>query len=238
MGRPTPRRAGGGRPTSCPTWSRTTSYRQLDFNKPVRESAAIRSIVKGYLCPSDTRRRAAFAVPDAFGTPSPRRRRRSYAACCGGDESGTDRRDGPGHLLPQQPDARSPTSPTGRATRSWRGTRLVQRQRHLGRGRSTRRLPARPAEPLSGQRGRLLSRGDPGRCSTRTSTTPRPTPTAGWTTPPVATRAGRTSRSPTAPCDSSEACRAITRTAVTPPDGMIFQAMGTRANGEVAPNDY
>jgi prepilin-type N-terminal cleavage/methylation domain-containing protein/prepilin-type processing-associated H-X9-DG protein len=64
-------------------------YRQIDFTQPVQNSPAGQAVVKAYLCPSDVTPAAAFAVPDAFGVPVAQAAPCSYAACVGGDESGT-----------------------------------------------------------------------------------------------------------------------------------------------------
>jgi prepilin-type N-terminal cleavage/methylation domain-containing protein/prepilin-type processing-associated H-X9-DG protein len=63
--------------------------RQLNFSKSVETSPAIQMMVKVYLCPSDVAPTAGVPVPDAFGTPVALAAPSSYAACCGGDESGT-----------------------------------------------------------------------------------------------------------------------------------------------------
>lgn len=65
-------------------------FRQLNFNRPVQQSAAIQTAVKLYLCPSDLPPASAFPVTDAFGAPVTRAAPSSYAACVGGDESGTN----------------------------------------------------------------------------------------------------------------------------------------------------
>jgi prepilin-type N-terminal cleavage/methylation domain-containing protein/prepilin-type processing-associated H-X9-DG protein len=64
-------------------------YRQFDLNQPVQNSPAIRTVVKVYLCPADLTPGAAFAVPDAFGNTVALTAPSSYAACLGGDESDT-----------------------------------------------------------------------------------------------------------------------------------------------------
>jgi prepilin-type N-terminal cleavage/methylation domain-containing protein/prepilin-type processing-associated H-X9-DG protein len=64
-------------------------YRQLNFNQPVQKSPAIQTMVKGYLCPSDLVPPAAFPVPGPFGNTVAVAAPSSYAACVGGDESGT-----------------------------------------------------------------------------------------------------------------------------------------------------
>jgi prepilin-type N-terminal cleavage/methylation domain-containing protein/prepilin-type processing-associated H-X9-DG protein len=64
-------------------------FRQLDFSRPVQSSAGIRTMVKVYVCPSDLAPPAAFPVTDAFGATLALAAPSSYAACAGGDESGT-----------------------------------------------------------------------------------------------------------------------------------------------------
>jgi prepilin-type N-terminal cleavage/methylation domain-containing protein/prepilin-type processing-associated H-X9-DG protein len=66
-------------------------FRQLNFKQPVQNSPGIQVIVKIYLCPSDQTPGSAFSVPDAFGNPLALAAPSSYAACVGGDE--TDTRD-------------------------------------------------------------------------------------------------------------------------------------------------
>jgi prepilin-type processing-associated H-X9-DG protein/prepilin-type N-terminal cleavage/methylation domain-containing protein len=65
-------------------------HRQIDFNQPVQNTPAGRTMVKPYLCPSDILPAAAFTVPDDFGNPLAQAAPSSYAACVGGDESGPD----------------------------------------------------------------------------------------------------------------------------------------------------
>jgi prepilin-type N-terminal cleavage/methylation domain-containing protein/prepilin-type processing-associated H-X9-DG protein len=62
-------------------------YRQLNLGQAVQNSAAIQAVLKVYLCPSDLTPSAAFPVPDAFGNTVAAAAPSSYAACCGGDES-------------------------------------------------------------------------------------------------------------------------------------------------------
>ncbi len=64
-------------------------YRQLDFRRPVPMSPAIQTLVKTYLCPSDLLPATAFVLPDPFGSPVTLGAPASYAACVGGDESDT-----------------------------------------------------------------------------------------------------------------------------------------------------
>jgi prepilin-type N-terminal cleavage/methylation domain-containing protein/prepilin-type processing-associated H-X9-DG protein len=64
-------------------------YRRLNLGLPVENSPAIGTPIKTYLCPSDLAPPAAFAVPDAFGNTLATAAASSYAACVGGDESET-----------------------------------------------------------------------------------------------------------------------------------------------------
>ena len=64
-------------------------FRQLNLNLPVQNSPAIQTVVKVYLCPSDITLGAAFPVPDGFGNPICLAAPTSYAACCGSDASET-----------------------------------------------------------------------------------------------------------------------------------------------------
>jgi prepilin-type N-terminal cleavage/methylation domain-containing protein/prepilin-type processing-associated H-X9-DG protein len=64
-------------------------YRQIDLRQSVASSAAARTPVKLYLCPSDLTPPGPFAVPDPFGSPLAAAAPCSYAACVGGDESDT-----------------------------------------------------------------------------------------------------------------------------------------------------
>jgi prepilin-type processing-associated H-X9-DG protein len=71
-------------------------YRQLNLGQPVQNSPAIATLVKVFLCPSDPTPPTAFAVPDAFGNTVAQAAPCSYAACVGGDESDTAGPDGMG----------------------------------------------------------------------------------------------------------------------------------------------
>jgi prepilin-type N-terminal cleavage/methylation domain-containing protein/prepilin-type processing-associated H-X9-DG protein len=64
-------------------------YRQINFHQPVQDSAATQTLVKIYLCPSDLTPGAAFPVPDGFGNTLCLAAPTSYAACVGGDETDT-----------------------------------------------------------------------------------------------------------------------------------------------------
>jgi prepilin-type N-terminal cleavage/methylation domain-containing protein/prepilin-type processing-associated H-X9-DG protein len=71
-------------------------YRQLNLKQPVEKSGAIRTLLPMYLCPSDLAPSTAFAVPDAFGQALAMAAPSSYAACIGGDESDTTGASGRG----------------------------------------------------------------------------------------------------------------------------------------------
>jgi prepilin-type N-terminal cleavage/methylation domain-containing protein/prepilin-type processing-associated H-X9-DG protein len=62
-------------------------YQQLNLGQPVQNSAAIQTRLSVYICPSDLTPPTAFAVPDGFGNPICLAAPSSYAACVGGDES-------------------------------------------------------------------------------------------------------------------------------------------------------
>jgi prepilin-type processing-associated H-X9-DG protein/prepilin-type N-terminal cleavage/methylation domain-containing protein len=64
-------------------------YHQLAPGQPVQDSPAIQTVVKTYLCPSDIYPPGAFPVPDGFGNTLAQAAPSSYAACVGGDESDT-----------------------------------------------------------------------------------------------------------------------------------------------------
>ena len=65
-------------------------YREIQFNLPVEaaaNAAAVQTMIKTFLCPSDRAPQAAFNVPDAFGKTLAKAAPSSYAACCGNDQS-------------------------------------------------------------------------------------------------------------------------------------------------------
>ncbi len=66
-------------------------YRQINFNLPVQNAPAVaQTVIKVYLCPSDIYPSGPFTLPDAFGNTLLMAAPCSYAACAGGDESETD----------------------------------------------------------------------------------------------------------------------------------------------------
>jgi prepilin-type N-terminal cleavage/methylation domain-containing protein/prepilin-type processing-associated H-X9-DG protein len=64
-------------------------YRQIDFSQPVQSSPAAQVSLQLFLCPSDPAPTGTFFVPDAFGSPLVPAAPCSYAACVGGDETET-----------------------------------------------------------------------------------------------------------------------------------------------------
>jgi prepilin-type N-terminal cleavage/methylation domain-containing protein len=64
-------------------------YLQLNFNQPVQNSPAIQTMVKGFVCPSDIAPTSAFPVVNGFGTTVCQAAPTSYTACCGSDASDT-----------------------------------------------------------------------------------------------------------------------------------------------------
>jgi prepilin-type N-terminal cleavage/methylation domain-containing protein/prepilin-type processing-associated H-X9-DG protein len=70
----------------------------IHFQLPIQDprNAARETLITLYLCPSDIVPEAAFPVPDGFGNPVALAAPWSYAACVGGDESDTTGPDGLG----------------------------------------------------------------------------------------------------------------------------------------------
>jgi prepilin-type N-terminal cleavage/methylation domain-containing protein/prepilin-type processing-associated H-X9-DG protein len=62
-------------------------YRQINLGQPVETATAIQSLVKTYLCPSDTPPTAAFPITSATGTSIASAAPSSYAGTCGPDAS-------------------------------------------------------------------------------------------------------------------------------------------------------
>jgi prepilin-type N-terminal cleavage/methylation domain-containing protein/prepilin-type processing-associated H-X9-DG protein len=62
-------------------------YRQIDFTQPVQNSPAIQVVLPLFLCPSDVVNAAPFAVTDGTFAPVATAAPSSYAATCGPDAS-------------------------------------------------------------------------------------------------------------------------------------------------------
>jgi len=71
-------------------------YGELNLSDPVQKSSSIKTLVKIYLCPSDITPGSAFTVLDAFGNSICSAAPISYAACCGSDASETTDQTGNG----------------------------------------------------------------------------------------------------------------------------------------------
>jgi prepilin-type N-terminal cleavage/methylation domain-containing protein/prepilin-type processing-associated H-X9-DG protein len=72
-----------------PYLEQDTLYRQINFSQPIAAMPAAQTLVKLYLCPSDLTPPGAFPVPDGFGHSVCLAAPSSYAACCGSDASDT-----------------------------------------------------------------------------------------------------------------------------------------------------
>jgi prepilin-type N-terminal cleavage/methylation domain-containing protein/prepilin-type processing-associated H-X9-DG protein len=75
--------------TILPYIEQTAIYQQLNLTQPIQQSTAVQAIIKTYLCPSDFVVPGAFSVLDPFGNSLCMAGPTSYAACCGSDASGT-----------------------------------------------------------------------------------------------------------------------------------------------------
>ena len=64
-------------------------YAQLNLTQPITAGTPIQTVLKMYLCPSDTVPPSAFMVQDVVGAPLMLAAPSSYSACCGGDETDT-----------------------------------------------------------------------------------------------------------------------------------------------------
>jgi prepilin-type N-terminal cleavage/methylation domain-containing protein len=64
-------------------------FRQLNLGQPVQNSPAIQTMIAMYVCPADLTPPGPFPVPNAFSNTVCLAAPSSYAACVGGDESET-----------------------------------------------------------------------------------------------------------------------------------------------------
>ena len=211
-------------------------YRQLDLTKPAEKSAAIGTVVKGYLCPSDSTPPGAFAVPDAFGKSLASAAPTSYSACCGGDESGTADAAGLGIFyrnsqtrLTDVTDGTSNTLMVGERAWSnangiWAGAIqnavCLRGKQNPCPGSGAGSYPAATLALFHSHLNNALTDTDGGLDDASSRHT-------GGSNFAFADGSVRFLRS--IPGDVPSGYTA---------DSLIFQAMGTRANGEVTPNDY
>jgi prepilin-type N-terminal cleavage/methylation domain-containing protein/prepilin-type processing-associated H-X9-DG protein len=99
-------RATGALPATAPGWAwgayllpyieQDAVYRAIDFTQPVESNAVIQTMIKSYICPSDVTPPGPFAVVDAGGGTIALAAPASYVACVGGDESAVDDPTGTG----------------------------------------------------------------------------------------------------------------------------------------------
>ena len=64
-------------------------YNQFNFSQPIPNFAGIKTTIKAYLCPSDITPGGPIAITNPAGTTLTTAAVSSYAAMCGGDETGT-----------------------------------------------------------------------------------------------------------------------------------------------------
>lgn len=64
-------------------------YRQLNLTQSAQNSPAIQTMLSMFICPSDLAPQSAFQVPDGFGNNVCSAAPTSYVACCGDDASDT-----------------------------------------------------------------------------------------------------------------------------------------------------
>jgi prepilin-type N-terminal cleavage/methylation domain-containing protein len=72
------------------------AYRQLNLDQPPQNSSAIQTMLKVFTCPADMTPDTAFPVPDGFGNTVCLAAPASYAASCGSDATDTRDRTGNG----------------------------------------------------------------------------------------------------------------------------------------------
>jgi prepilin-type N-terminal cleavage/methylation domain-containing protein/prepilin-type processing-associated H-X9-DG protein len=72
-----------------PQLEQSTLFARLNFGMPVEKSPDIQTVVKTFLCPSDITPFGAFSLQDGFGNSICEATPTSYAASCGDDASGT-----------------------------------------------------------------------------------------------------------------------------------------------------
>jgi prepilin-type N-terminal cleavage/methylation domain-containing protein/prepilin-type processing-associated H-X9-DG protein len=220
-----------------PYLEQDTLHRQLNFNQPVQKAPAIQTMVLVYLCPSDLTPPGAFPIPDRFGSPLCLAAPSSYAACVGGDETST-------------------TGPTGLGV-FYRNSRT--RVTDITDGSSSTILIGERA--WSNANGIWAGAVNNGVCK-RGALNPCPGNTAAWSPAATLVQAHSHLNNPTADTDgglddfssrhtggsnflfADGSVHFLRSVPSDLPDGgytrdsLIFQALGTRANGEVIPGDW
>jgi prepilin-type N-terminal cleavage/methylation domain-containing protein len=212
-------------------------FRQLNFNQPVQNSPAIQTIVNVYLCPSDSLPPAAVPVPNAFGTPLALAAPSSYAACVGGDESEPDGSTGLGifyrNSATRLTDVTDGTSTTimigerswGNANGIWAGSIangvILRGNQNPCPGSGAGSYPASVLVQAHSHLNNTTTDTDGGLDDFSSRHT-------GGSFFVFADGSARFIRS--IPSDNSDG--SYTR------DSIIFQALGTRASGEIVPSDF
>jgi prepilin-type N-terminal cleavage/methylation domain-containing protein/prepilin-type processing-associated H-X9-DG protein len=79
-----------------PQLEQSNLYHQLNFAQPVQNSPSIQTLVPIYLCPSDLFPQGPFPLTDGLGNIICMAAPASYAACCGNDASDTTAATGNG----------------------------------------------------------------------------------------------------------------------------------------------
>ncbi len=215
-------------------------YQAIDFTLPVehtRNASAVGTVLRAYLCPSDVTPNAAFAVPDGFGNTVATAAPCSYAACVGGDESDTEGPTGLGVFY------RNSRTRLTDITDGTSGTILIGERAWSNANGTWAGAPA----------GAVCRRG---------ALNPCPGGGAGWYPASALVQAHSHLNNATSDTDgglddfssrhpggssflfadgSVRFLRSIpgdNADGSYTPEGLVFQALGTRANGEVVPADW
>jgi prepilin-type N-terminal cleavage/methylation domain-containing protein/prepilin-type processing-associated H-X9-DG protein len=220
-----------------PYMEQNNLYQQLDLNTPVEVNPAIKAVVRVYLCPSDITVLDAFPIVDGFGSPIASAGPSSYAACVGGDESATTDSTGRGILfrnshtrLSDVLDGTSSTILVGErawcnANGSWAGaiaSGVIRRgQQNPCPGSAAGSLPAAALVQAHSHLNNTTTDTDAG-LDDFSSNHP------GGSNFVFADGSVHFIRS--VPSDLPDGSYTA--------DSLIFQALGTRANGEIIPGDW
>jgi prepilin-type N-terminal cleavage/methylation domain-containing protein/prepilin-type processing-associated H-X9-DG protein len=215
-------------------------FRQLDTRQPVQNFPAIQTVIRLFSCPSDLTPDDAFAVPDGFGNMVCLAAPTSYAACCGGDESDTTAATGLGVFyrnsrtrLTDITDGTSNTIMIGE--KAWSNANGIWAGAIPGgvivRGQSN---PCQPVVPGAWFPAATLvlshahlnnALRDPDGSAGMDDFGSRHTGGSNFVFADGSVHFLRS-----VPYDNPDGSYS--------PDGLVFQALGTRANGEVVPGDW